>query len=113
VRDYLPAGEEAWVPLTDGQHYDDKPALSPNGKILYFTSTRDGYPCIWDERLDPGTKYPVGAPAAIQHLHSERQFPLGSDPLSEMQLFVAKDILITSPTDLRTDIWMMDLKNRR
>ena len=113
VKDYMPAGEERWLPLTDGRYWDDKPALSPDGRMLYFTSNRDGYDCIWVQKLDPTTKHPLGAPTAIQHFHSERQFPLVDNPLISMELFVAKDMLITSPNDVHTDVWMIDLSSRR
>ncbi len=39
------------------------------GTRVYFTSTRDGYLCIWAQRLDPVTKHPLGPPFAYEHFH--------------------------------------------
>jgi Tol biopolymer transport system component len=33
---------------------------SPDGKLIYDISNRDGYPCIWAQRLDAATKRRVG-----------------------------------------------------
>jgi hypothetical protein len=46
------------------QSGDDKPQFSADGNTVYFTSTRDGYLCIWAQRLDPVTKHPLGLPFA-------------------------------------------------
>ena len=40
-----------WIAITDGRNNDDKPQFSPDGNTVYFTSTRDGYLCIWAQRL--------------------------------------------------------------
>ena len=40
-----------------------------DGKTLYFTSGRDGYSCLWGQRLDAGSHRPVGEAFSVQHLH--------------------------------------------
>ena len=45
-------------------------AWSPRREFLYFWSDRDGSPCLWAQRLEPGTKRPTGVPLGIQHFHS-------------------------------------------
>jgi WD40-like Beta Propeller Repeat len=67
------------IPLTDGwiamDHpslWDDKPRWSPNGDLLYFISDRDGHLCLWAQRLDGGTKRPIGAPFPLYHFHNSR-----------------------------------------
>ena len=38
------------------------PIWSPDGNLLYFLSERDGFRCIWGQKLDPASKRPLGAP---------------------------------------------------
>jgi hypothetical protein len=35
--------EDEWIPVTDGSTFDDKPRWSPDGRMIYFTSDRDGF----------------------------------------------------------------------
>ena len=64
------AGE--WIAVTHGEHWDDKPRWSPDGNLMYFTSLRDGFHCLWAQRLRPDTKQPIGAAFAVYHAHSAR-----------------------------------------
>jgi eukaryotic-like serine/threonine-protein kinase len=111
VESFLPAGSDRWIQLTGGEYDDDKPALSPDGNTLYFTSNRDGFTCIWALRLDPKTKRPLGAPFPIQHFHGgQRVHP----PYSiDMELNIAKDKIVTNLDELHSDIWMMDLEPQK
>src|SRR3954449_7230618 len=69
VRDHDAVTEAEWIAVTDGRYDSDKPQFSPDGNTVYFTSTRDGYLCIWAQKLDPVTKRPVGDPVAFEHFH--------------------------------------------
>ena len=39
-----------WIQVTDGRT-DDKPRFSNDGKLMFFTSDRDGFVCFWAQRL--------------------------------------------------------------
>ena len=59
--------EDEWTaiaPNTAGH-----PAWSPDGTTLYFDSLRDGFHCLWAQKLD-SRKRPQGEPVAMQHFHS-------------------------------------------
>jgi serine/threonine protein kinase len=69
-RDGKVADEKNWIAISaDG---DERPWWSPNGKLLYVVSWRDGTRCIWAHRLDPITKRPVGEAFAVYHIHGAR-----------------------------------------
>ena len=68
VHDGVAGKEGEWIVVTDGRYNDDKPQFSPDGNTVYFTSSRDGYFCIWAQRLDPATKRPVGEPHRLRAL---------------------------------------------
>jgi Tol biopolymer transport system component len=110
VRHSSAAGEAEWIAITDGRYWDDKPQFSADGNTLYFTSTRDGYLCIWAQRLDPVTKRPLGQPFAFEHFHNSaghwgRFYQIRSD------LSVARDkILISLPQVHTGDIWITQLQ---
>jgi Tol biopolymer transport system component len=73
VRDGKATGEAEWITVTAAGGSNRRPWWSPDGNLLYFLSTRDDYPCIWAQRLDPSTKRPRGEPMAVYHLHETRR----------------------------------------
>ncbi len=75
VREGKAAGEAEWITVTDAAGSNRRPWWSPDGNLLYFLSTRDGYPCIWAQPLDPSTKRPRGEPMAVYHFHETRRSP--------------------------------------
>jgi len=110
---FVPAGPDRWIQLTDGEYHDDKAQLSPDGNTLYFTSNRDGFMCMWAQRLDPKNKRPLGAPFAIQHFHGSQRVHSGISQAADLELNVAKDKIVTNLDEVHSDIWMMDLEPRQ
>jgi len=108
VRNGVAAPEAEWISITDGRFVDDKPQFSPDGNTLYFTSRRDNHLCIWAQRLDRITKHPVGAPFAVQHFHGVQSWRI-MDTLHTVQLWVARDKLVTNFWEFHGDIWMTKL----
>jgi Tol biopolymer transport system component len=100
------AGSQAeWIVVTDGRYFDDKPQFSPDGNTVYFTSTRDGYLCIWAQRLDPVAKHPLGPPFAFEHFHNrEGRDAAYNQPTSD--LTVARDKILINLWHVQPDIWM-------
>ena len=94
---------ESWIAVTDGRKVDDKPRFSPEGDSVYFLSSRDGHTCIWNQKLNPLTKYPIGPPIPFEHLHglSFDFFRLG-----RTQLSVSKTRIIISIPEVYSDLWI-------
>jgi Tol biopolymer transport system component len=110
VRHGLAAGEAEWIAVTDGRDWDDKPQFSADGNTLYFTSPRDGYLCIWAQRLDPATKHPLGPPLAFEHFHNSAGRS-GKFHQITSDLSVARDkIMINLPQMNTGDIWMTQMQ---
>jgi eukaryotic-like serine/threonine-protein kinase len=108
VRHGLASGEAEWIAVTDGRHSDDKPQFSPDGNTVYFTSTRDGYLCIWAQRLDPVTKHPLGPPFAFEHFHNS-EGRAGAFNQKDSDLSIARDKILINLPQLRPDIWMTQM----
>jgi Tol biopolymer transport system component len=92
-----------WIALTDGSAWESSPQWSPNGKLVYYTSTRDGYHCIWAQRLDAVNK-PSGAAFAVYHFHSARRSPAVL-PFEDTDLVAGQDQLLVSLSELTGNIW--------
>ena len=54
-----------WTRITEGTSGDDKPRWSPDGKTLYFISSRAGLFNVWGMRFDPAIGQPVGEPFRV------------------------------------------------
>jgi len=105
VQASIVAPEQEWIVVSqDG----DAPSWSPDASLLYFWSDRDGSPCLWAQRLDPGTKRPTGVPLGIQHFHSRglswRNLYLGAPDIA-----VAGDKIVFNLGEHTGNIWMADL----
>ena len=92
-----------WIALTDGSAWESSPRWSPDGKLVYYVSTRDGYHCIWAQRLDASNK-PSGAAFAVYHFHSARRSP-AILPFGDTDLFVGRNQLLFSLSELTGNIW--------
>jgi hypothetical protein len=93
--------------VTSGESSDNKPRWAPDGNSIYFTSTRDGFACIWAIRLDPATKRPVGKPSEVRHFHNMR-LSMSFAPLAAYELSVARDKLVFELTEITGNIWMLE-----
>ncbi len=99
-------GPEAWIPVTDGNHMDREVKWSPDGGMLYFLSERDGFRCIWAERLDRKTKHPVGQPFPVYHFHHSQQSLTSLGSPGKVGLSVTGDGLLFSLAETTGNIWM-------
>lgn len=105
--DEEPTPQSAWIALTDGNGWESSPNWSPDGKLVYYVSSRDGYRCVWAQSLDPSSK-PNGAPFAVFHLHGARLMPAGL-PFNHTDLFVAGNQILLSLGDRTGNVWSAKL----
>jgi len=93
-----------WILVSDEHGWSDKPRWSPDGNTLYFVSDRDGFLCIWAERLDPATKRPVSLPFPIYHFHKGRLSLMNTGLL---EIDVASDRMVMGMGELSGNIWKL------
>jgi eukaryotic-like serine/threonine-protein kinase len=112
VRDGRAAPEGEWVALTDGRFCDDKPQITGASDFVYFTSDRDGYLCVWAQRLDVRTKHPIDQPRAVEHFHNSTGRDAVNFPGNQgmVDLTMAADKLFINLPLRRADIWTLALK---
>jgi len=64
-----PAAAETWTKLDEDSNYIGSPTWSGDGKILYYGSGRDGFICVWAQRI-AGEGKSLGEPFAAFHNHT-------------------------------------------
>lgn len=94
-RGLTPIPRSDWVAITDGKAYSDVPLWSPDGNRLYYVSDRDGFRCIWSQKLEPQSKRPSGEPVAALHLHGPKHL-LKEVPVWGLDVSLGRDKLIFS-----------------
>jgi Tol biopolymer transport system component len=99
------ATESQWIPITDGKGLDRNAVFSPSASLLYFLSERDGFRCIWAQRLDRQFR-PQGAAFAVVHLHNAKR-SLGAGATGAIGLTAAPGKLIFSAAEFNGNIWIL------
>ncbi len=91
-----------WIPIT--REGGRNSAWSPDGGVLYFHSNRDGFPCIWSQKLDAARR-PVGSAQAVLHLHSVAFGTYLLNPV-DFHISVARDRLVLNLTKETANLWV-------
>jgi Tol biopolymer transport system component len=112
LRGTAPVPERDWVPITDGAGLDRDTCWSPDSNLLYFYSERDGFRCIWAQRLQPETKRPVGKMFPVYHLHHARRSIMGIVDLGLARISTAPGKLVFSMGEYTGNIWMGTAQQR-
>lgn len=101
-------GEAAeWIPATSEPSMTDaRVAWSPDANLLYFVSGRDGFRCIWAQRLEAETKRPVDRPFSVYHFHQTT--PRISHNAGRVGLAVARDKIVLALEEMRGNVWMVE-----
>ena len=112
VRDGPPVGDKEWIAVTDGQTRDALPEFSPDGDLMYFLSLRDGWDCLWAQRLDPSTKKPAGAAFPVQHFHSARRSPVYVRA-GQRAMSLGRDKIVFTMEERTGNVWMAELESAK
>jgi Tol biopolymer transport system component/tRNA A-37 threonylcarbamoyl transferase component Bud32 len=91
------------IPVAEDRRLVNSPRWSPDGNLLYYVSSRDGWSCVWAQRLDPATKKPRGDAFAVLHSHGSPGFKMA--PSSGRMIAVAADRLFLLFGDMKGNIW--------
>jgi Tol biopolymer transport system component len=108
LRDGRAVAQEEWIAVTDGSGLDAFPKWSPDGGALSFLSQRDGFLCLWTQRLDPVTKRPREAPSDVLHFHRP-----GNSINAHFGGSVRRDMLFFSMADVSGNLWLAEPEGRR
>jgi len=98
-----PAVPRDWIPIAEDGRVLNFPQWSPDGNLLYYVSSRDGWACAWGQRLDPATKKPHGEALAVMHSHRTPGFR--GLPRMSRACAVGADRLICQFVDIKGGVW--------
>ncbi len=98
-----------WISIDHPSSWDDKPRWSPGGSVLYFISDRDGYMCVWGQRMDVRTWRPTGTPFPVHHLHKPR-LAVANLGTGLTEFAVAKDRIVIGLQQVTGNIWSLRRK---
>lgn len=105
-----PVSGGAWIPITDGRAFDDKPRWSPDGRTLYFVSDRGGYLNLSGRRVDPADGTPIGDVFPVTAFDSPRR-ALPSN-ISEIEFAISRNRLFLPLAETEANIWVLDPVDR-
>jgi hypothetical protein len=95
---------DARVLVAEDRRHLGSPTWSPDGRLLYYVSQRDGSPCVWVQPLGADGR-PAGTASAVLHLHS------GNGRWGRMTTIgVTSDRLFLLLSRPKGDIWAVDLE---
>ena len=92
------------VPITDGTDNSSSGGWSPDGKLVYYLSERDGYHCIYAQPVDSKTKKPSAPVREVYHVHDTRV----TMARVGIGLSVAKDKIAFTMAETTGEIWIME-----
>jgi Tol biopolymer transport system component/DNA-binding winged helix-turn-helix (wHTH) protein len=101
-----PVSGGPWVAVTSGEFWDDKPRWSPDGRIIYYASLRNGFFNIWGRRFDQTQGRPLGEPFRVTEFEALEHtiFP----DVSRMHFAVSNDRLMLPMTDVSARVWVLE-----
>lgn len=100
-----------WFMLTNSAAWEDKPSWSPDGAVVYYTSDRDGFRCIWAQRVNAETKKATGPQIPVYHLHSTR-LSIRNLELQKFGMVLARDKLVFNMAEITGNLWVAQLPER-
>ncbi len=98
-----PPPENSWIKIAEDDRFLANPDWSPEGKLLYYVSGRDGHACLWAQRISRDGK-PQGEPFAAFHSHS-----LPALYQSGGAYGLTRDRLYLGLGDVKGNIWTLKL----
>jgi Tol biopolymer transport system component/predicted Ser/Thr protein kinase len=105
--------EQNWTLLVDGANYERQPLWAPGGGLIYFLSERDGFRCVWAQRVDMATRLPVGEPFGAHHMHQTRYSLVPFADTASIGLSIAGGYLFYASFETQANVWLAERRAPR
>ena len=99
-----PLSPDSWIQISAERGNLLSPSWSPDGAWLYFGSYRDGFPCVWAQRMAKDGK-PAGAPVAAYHCHQSNGMKFWGAPL----FAITPEKLFLLTFEAKGNIWAINV----
>jgi serine/threonine protein kinase/sugar lactone lactonase YvrE len=106
----VPASGGEWTRITEGKYWDDKPRWSPDGKAIYFASTRGGFVNVWGIHFDAADGKSMGEPFRVTNFESPGR--MISPQLGSMQIALVADRLVLPIMEVSGSVWVLENVDR-
>ena len=100
-----PVSHDQWIAVTPENTSSYHGAWSPDGRLLYFLSERDGSVCVWAQPIDLETGHPAGDAFAVWHLHETRRSMAGVQ-LGIRSIGLSRARLMVTLNDNTGNVWL-------
>jgi Tol biopolymer transport system component len=99
--------ERSWVAVTPDAYWSDKPAWSSDSRSLFFSSMRDGFPCIWRRKVGGPEPRVQAEPQLVAHLHSVTSSTYGLSRTA-FSLSAGGDYLYLNLSTVEGNLWALE-----
>jgi Tol biopolymer transport system component len=106
----VPASGGSWTQITEGRYWDDTPRWSPDGRSIYFTSSRDGVFNVWAVAFDSERGQVEGDPVGVTAFDGPRRRMLPIPSINDIA--VSGDRLFVCLEEDSGSIWILDKVDR-
>lgn len=101
-----PTAMSSRVPLTGESVWEEKPQWSDDGSEIFFSSNRDGFICLWRQRVGRN-EAPVGKPTALLHIHRASQSPMHLARVPTYNLAYASRYIYFNTSSVLGNLWQL------
>jgi hypothetical protein len=101
----MPANGGPWTPITESKYWSDKPVWSPDGKIIYFLSSRQGFLNVWGLHFDAARGKTSGDPFPVTAFNSPSLMVPNNIVFVEVSL--TQDRLALTMAQVSGSIWVL------
>jgi Tol biopolymer transport system component len=102
----VPPPVRDWVKITDVVETDRMAGWSPDSRLVYLLLVRDGFRCLWAERIDPTTGHPQGAVFPVYHFH-QSNLQWGSSSFGNA---VARGLFVLDLNIVTGNVWVSSIE---
>jgi hypothetical protein len=96
-----------WIPVTDGSTWNANPNFSHDSRLLFFTSNRDGFHCIWAQPLT-ASMHPSGSPFGVYHSHHSRRSLGNGGTNADLSMVARKGMIVFTQVGFTGNVWLLD-----
>jgi Tol biopolymer transport system component len=100
-----------WTRITEGKYWEDKPRWSPDGKTLYFISSRAGFFNVWGIRFDPAKGQPVGEPFPVTAIANPGQM-IYPRFVGSLEMALSENRLVVPIMQVSGNVWVLENVDR-
>lgn len=104
-----PPERNSWVELLRVSDSNPAPAWSRDAAMIVFSSSRDGFDCIWGLRVDRATRRPQGSPFPIRHFHSPSMELPNLAEVAQENTVLGSSQMVLNLRESSSSVWMIKM----